>query len=234
MFKARPKPGPAGPGRSALSPHNSPRQREPGEDVGSLSAGQAAFIHLREVARISYGWRTDEDRAVIDLEWQLQRVGGHPLTHKQVLKADGSTDTLPLPPICVTALRIARRNQDQAQARTADWPDTCICGEKHSLVFTTRTGRPVEPRNINRAFDVRCTRYIVRRITLHDTRRTCGSLLAALDVHPRIAMAILRHSRIALTMEICTQVPDKVTRDALRRLSDWLDHDEDQGDEARS
>ena len=24
----------------------------------------------------------------------------------------------------------------------------------------------------------------------------------------------------------------KVTRDALRRLSDWLDHDEDQGDEA--
>jgi hypothetical protein len=40
-------------------------------------------------------------------------------------------------------------------------------------------------------------------------------------------MAILRHSRIALTMEIYTQVPDKVTRDALRRLSDWLDHDEE-------
>jgi hypothetical protein len=48
----------------------------------------------------------------------------------------------------------------------------------------------------------------------------------------RIAMAILRHSRIALTMEIYTQVPDKVTREALRRLSDWLDRDEDQGDEA--
>ena len=174
-------------------------------------------------------WRTDEDHAVIDLEWQLQRIGGHPLTHKQVLKADGSTDTLPLPPICITALRIARRNQDQA--RTADWPHTCICGEKHSLVFTTRNGHPIEPRNINRAFDVRCARYGVRRITLHDTRRTCGLLLAALDVHPRIAMAILRHSRIALTMEIYTQVPDKVTRDALRRLGDWLDHDEDQADE---
>ena len=57
--------------------------------------------------------------------------------------------------------------------------------------------------------------YGVRRITLHDTGRTCGSLLAALDVHPRIAMAILRHSRIALTMEIYTQIPDKVTRNAL-------------------
>jgi integrase len=170
----------------------------------------------------------DEDTAVIDLEWQLQRVGGHPLTHKQVLKADGSTDTMPLPPICVTALRIARRNQDQAHA--ADWPDSCICGETHTLVFTTRTGHPIEPRNINRAFDARCARYRVRRITLHDTRRTCGSLLAALDVHPRIAMAILRHSRIALTMEIYTLVPARVTRDALRRLGDWLENDEHQGE----
>ena len=176
------------------------------------------------------GWQfTDEDTAVIDLEWQLQRVGGHPLTHKQVLKADGSTDTLPLPPICVTALRIAKRNQDAARA--GDWPETCICGEKHRVVFTTRNGRPIEPRNINRAFDLRCARYGVRRISVHDTRRTCASLLAALDVHPRVAMAILRHSRIALTMEIYTQVPDKVTRDALRRLSDQLDSDQADEDE---
>jgi hypothetical protein len=33
-------------------------------------------------------------------------------------------------------------------------------------------------------------------------------------------MAILRHSRIALTMDIYTQVPDKTTREALQRLSD--------------
>jgi hypothetical protein len=47
-------------------------------------------------------------------------------------------------------------------------------------------------------------------------------------------MAILWHSWIGLTMEICTQVPDKVTRNALRRLSEWLDHDEEQGGEASS
>ena len=98
-------------------------------------------------------------------------------------------------------------------------------------MFTTRNGRPIEPRNINRAFDLRCARYGVRRISVHDTRRTCASLLAALDVHPRVAMAILRHSRIALTMEIYTQVPDKVTRDALRRLSDQLDSDQADEDE---
>ena len=62
----------------------------------------------------------------------------------------------------------------------------------------------------------------VPRITVHGTRKTCGSLLAALDVHPRVAMQILRHSKIAVTMEIYTEVPLAATRDALRRLGQWL------------
>ncbi|MEW1753241.1 hypothetical protein [Streptomyces angustmyceticus] len=52
--------------------------------------------------------------------------------------------------------------------------------------------------------------------------RTCGSLLAALDGHPRIAMQILRHSKIAVTMEICTHVPSESTRKALRKLGKHL------------
>ncbi len=62
----------------------------------------------------------------------------------------------------------------------------------------------------------------VPRIIVHGTRKTCASLLAALDVHPRIAMRILRHSKIAITMEVYTEVPSDATRDALRKLSDRL------------
>jgi integrase len=62
----------------------------------------------------------------------------------------------------------------------------------------------------------------VRRICVHDTRHTCGSLLAALDVHPRVAMQILRRSKISITMEIYTEVPDASTREALRRLGKSL------------
>lgn len=36
-------------------------------------------------------------------------------------------------------------------------------------------------------------------------------------------MQILRHSKIAITMEIYTEVPEARTRDALRRLGDQLD-----------
>ena len=60
------------------------------------------------------------------------------------------------------------------------------------------------------------------RITVRGTRKTCGSLLAALDVHPRVAMRILRHSKINITMEIYTETTSEATRDALRKLGDWL------------
>jgi integrase len=90
------------------------------------------------------------------------------------------------------------------------------------LVFTTRYGSPIEPRNFSRSFDRRIAKANVPRITVHGARRTCGSLLAALDVHPRVAMQILRHSKIGLTMEIYTEVPSAATRDALKRLGQWL------------
>jgi integrase len=83
-------------------------------------------------------------------------------------------------------------------------------------------GTAVEPRNFSRSFDRCIGKAQVPRITVHGTRKTCGSLLAALDVHPRVAMQILRHSKIAVTMEIYTEVPSAATRAALRKLGQWL------------
>jgi integrase len=84
-------------------------------------------------------------------------------------------------------------------------------------------GTPIEPRNFSRSFDRRVEKAHVSKITVHGTRKTCGSLLATLDVHPRVAMQILRHSKIAVTMEIYTQIPSASTRDALKKLGQWLE-----------
>ncbi|MEU5990857.1 hypothetical protein ABZ806_17950 [Spirillospora sp. NPDC047418] len=59
-------------------------------------------------------------------------------------------------------------------------------------------------------------------IRVHDTRHTSDKLLAGLDIHPCVAMQILRHSKISLTMEIYTEVPLEQTRAALKRLGDHL------------
>ncbi|MFB9968177.1 hypothetical protein ACFFOP_37030 [Sinosporangium siamense] len=42
----------------------------------------------------------------------------------------------------------------------------------------------MEPHNFNRRFDFRVEQAGVHRITVHGTRGTCATLLAALDVHP--------------------------------------------------
>jgi integrase len=57
---------------------------------------------------------------------------------------------------------------------------------------------------------------------VHDGRRTCGALLADLDVHPRVAMAILRHAQFEITMEIYTEVSDEATRAGPKKLGDSL------------
>lgn len=81
------------------------------------------------------------------------------------------------------------------------------------------------PRNFNRSFTRCIAAAKVPTITVHGTRKTCGSLLAALDVHPRFAMQILQHSKIAVTIEAYTEVPSAATREALEKLGQWLDSD---------
>lgn len=58
---------------------------------------------------------------------------------------------------------------------------------------------------------------------MHATRKTRASLLVALDVHPRVAMQILRHSQISVTMNIYSEVSSEETRKALKKLGDRLD-----------
>ncbi|MGW4424857.1 hypothetical protein [Streptosporangium sp. NPDC004631] len=63
----------------------------------------------------------------------------------------------------------------------------------------------------------------VRRVHVHATRKIRASLLVALDVHPRVAMRILRHSQISVTMNIYSEVSSEETRKALKKLGDRLD-----------
>jgi integrase len=150
---------------------------------------------------------------------QLNRVGGQ-LLHRETTKTEDSTAPLPLLGLCVSALRHRRRVQEDARKKAGDkWHES-------DLIFTTRNGTPIEPRNFNRAFEMHCRKAGVPRIRVHDTRHTCASLLAALDVHPRVAMRILRHSQISMTMDVYTQIPSADTRKALDRLNQRLDGDD--------
>jgi integrase len=70
------------------------------------------------------------------------------------------------------------------------------------LVFITATGRPIWPRNLVRTLESLCDMGELRRIRLHDLRRTVASLLNKIGAPPRDAQQILGHARVAITQEI--------------------------------
>jgi integrase len=176
--------------------------------------GFAGILGLRKGELLGLTWElVDLDGAELHIGEQVQRVGGQLVRRRT--KTEASEAPLPLPDLCVAALRLRQQQQEADHSAEGAWIDT-------GLVFTTRHGTPIEPRNFNRSFNGRIGKAGVPQITVHGTRKTCGSLLAALDIHPRVAMQILRHSKIALTMEIYTEIPSAATRDALIRLGQWL------------
>ncbi len=172
-------------------------------------------LGLRKGEALGLAWEdVDLDGGELAIRWQVQRVRRELL--RRETKTEASDATLPLPGLCVIALRLrAERQAADRDAAGAAW-------QGDGLVFTGRLGTPVDPRTVNRVFTSRCRKAGVRRITVHDARRTCASLLADLDVHPRVAMEILRHADFAVTMEIYTKVSSQQTRDALKRLGESL------------
>jgi integrase len=169
-------------------------------------------LGLRRGEALGLSWNDiNLDKREISITRQLQRSRGE-LLHRET-KTPGSEAVLPLPDICLAALQLRAEHQVANRVRAGDiWQD-------NGLVFTTTLGTPYEPRN----FALRCSKVGVSHIRLHDTRRTCASLLVALNVHPRVAMQILRHSQISITMQVYSEVPSEATQDALRRLGHSLD-----------
>jgi integrase len=89
-------------------------------------------------------------------------------------------------------------------------------------VLTTRSGQPVEPRNLVRSFERLVDRAGLRQIRLHDLRHTVATLLKTLRVPQRDAMQIRGHARISVTLEIYTDSDSDSQRDALTRMLDRL------------
>jgi integrase len=96
-----------------------------------------------------------------------------------------------------------------------DWQET-------GYVFTTRSGRPVEPRNLSRSFDRIVTTTGLPNIVFHDLRRTAATMLKSLGIPARDAQTILGHANIAVTLGVYSEVFDTEIATALGRINDAL------------
>ena len=129
-----------------------------------------------------------------------------------------------LPAPLATALRRQRSAQiSERLAAGSRWVDT-------DLIFTTPHGSPVDPRNDYRAWRSLLEQAGVRPARLHDARHTAATLLLAQGVPARVAMQILGHSQITLTLGTYSHVVPELAHDAARRMAHVLWAEPDTGE----
>jgi integrase len=174
----------------------------------------AVALGLRRGEVLGLRWSDiDLERRTLTVRNQIQRV-------QKELYADSTknrrTRAIPVPLMCVAPLRWQRlRQAAQRLAAGQAWHDS-------DYVFTTRTGRTIEPRNLSRSFERITEEAGLPRIRLHDARHGCATLLFAAGVPARVVMEILGHSQIAVTMNIYTHVSDDNRREAMGHMDRLL------------
>ena len=190
-----------------------------------LRAARSDPLYPAFVLLILYGMRRGE---VLGLRWQdidleagkfrirqqIQHIHGS-LRNGPVKTRAGNRD-LPIPELARQALLI--RQERQAADREAfgrAWQDL-------GLLFTTRSGLPIEPRNLVRSFRRICDHHKIRVIKVHHLRHTTATLLKKLRVLPRDAQMILGHAHISTTMQVYTHVDEEARNDALTGLNQLL------------
>ena len=129
---------------------------------------------LRRGEALGLTWADiDLDRATLHVRRTIQKINGQFLYGEP--KSRRSKRAIRLPNGCIAALR-------RHQRITADRADLVrwspLPGQPAELVFVTRTGRPIDPRALNKAFGRLLVRAGLSHARVHDLRHTCASLAA--------------------------------------------------------
>ena len=171
----------------------------------------AIGVGLRRGEALALTWEDiDLDEGLLTVRRQLQRVAGKLVFSEP--KTAKSKRTIALPKLLVESLKAHRLRQLQERMLMGPrWVES-------DLVFTTRTGTPIEPRNFVRHFHLMRERAGLRYQRVHDLRHCAGSLLIAQGVHSRVVQEILGHSTPAMTNRYTHVVPASV-REAAERMN---------------
>src|SRR5579875_1549884 len=181
-----------------------------------------ALYGLRRGEVLGIRWcDVDFPREVLRIRQQVQRING--ALEQVELKTLSSTRDEPLLSSARDALVDQRAAQDnRRQGAGSRWRGS---GDASELVFTTRSGNPIEPRNLARSFERICKQHNLRLITLHDMRHSNATAQKELEVHSRDIQAILGHGDVRTT-GIYEHVDMKSKRNALQKVEGRLFSDE--------
>ena len=117
---------------------------------------------------------------------------GHVLGEPKTKK---SRRTVRLTQRSLEALRSHRRRQLEEKLAAGQYEDM-------GLVFAGESGGVINPSNLRqRSFTPLLERGKMPRITFHDLRHTCASLLFQRNIHPKHVQEMLGHASVAITLD---------------------------------
>jgi integrase len=172
----------------------------------------AMALGLRQGEALGLSWAdVDLNGGSMAIRQALQRQQGKGLVLVEP-KSRAGRRTIALTPELVSQLR-AHRKQQRAERLAAGptWTE-------HDLVFAQANGKPVDPRADYAAWKALLKAADVPDYRLHDARHFAATLLLSQGVPARVAMEILGHSQIGLTLGTYSHVGRELARDAADRV----------------
>ena len=205
----------------ALSPAEVARlletAREAGDPLAPLWA-VAFYSGCREGELLGLSWGdVDLERGRLTIRRTLIRAtGGVPLFGQP--KTRRSRRTITIPSSAVAILCALRGRQDDQRAQVGEAYHT------HGLVFCSRTGTPLLPRNVIRRFKAALARAgLPTTVRFHDLRHAHATTLLAAGVHPKVASERLGHSSVMLTLDTYSHAVEGLDEDAAEKLQQELE-----------
>lgn len=176
----------------------------------------ALALGLRQGEALGLRWDDiDFAAGTLRISHQLQRIDS-----KLTLvppKTEKSRRTLVMPSMIVERLREHQKRQVAEKLWAGSkWQES-------GLVFANRVGQPTQARRVIEQFHEALAHAGLRRVRFHDLRHSCATLLMVQGVSPRVVMAVLGHSEIAMTMDAYSHVVPELQREAAQRMQAILE-----------
>lgn len=204
------------------------RTLTPEQAAKFLSSLSSDRYHALFLLAIMGGFRPEE---YLGLRWHDINFAKGIVTVRTVLiwKASGggwyfgepktrrSKRNVPLPQSVMDALLEHKRTQDEWKSKAGE------SYNDHGLVFATKSGLPIDQRNLRYSFRRRMIKAgLSSDIRLYDLRHSCASLLLAANVHPKVVSERLGHSSINITLDVYSHVLPTMQEAASEKLEQIL------------
>jgi integrase len=176
----------------------------------------ALGLGLRESELFGLRWEAvNSEQGTATVDRTLTWVGGVPTWG--TTKSRAGRRVLPLPQPAREALARLREQQDQDRFKAGDgWQAT------EGRIVTSRVGTVPTPNRLKDTLDRLCARAGVARLTVHQLRHQCASLLIAAGADIKQVQHFLGHSRASVTLDIYTHLLSATDGEMARRLDQML------------